>query len=89
MCASDLSNQPRTLVITAEFDPLRDEGEAYAHALQAAGNNVQMYRMPDALHGYFSLPARFPMVRHTYDLIAKFLNGESIACQTTNDTRKI
>lgn len=89
LCAPDLSRQPRTLVVTAEFDPLRDEGEAYADALRQAGNLVEQYRMPDALHGYFSLPARFPMVRRTYEMIVKFLNGESITCQTTSDTRKI
>lgn len=89
LLAPDLSRQPRTLVITAEFDPLRDEGEAYARALREAGNSVEQYRMPDALHGYFSLPVRFPMVRRTYDLIEQFLNGESIACQTINATEKI
>lgn len=84
LCAPDLSRQPRTLVITAEFDPLRDEGEAYARALREAGNEVEQLRMPDALHGYFSLPVRFPMVRRTYDRIGQFLNGEAIACQTTS-----
>lgn len=88
LCAPDLSHQPRTLVITAEFDPLRDEGEAYARALRDAGGDVQQYRMADALHGYFSLPMRFPMVRRTYDLIEQFLNGETIACQTTSAIEK-
>ena len=39
-------------------------------------------------HGYFSLPARFPMVRRTYDLIVQFLNGEQSVCQKTNAVKK-
>ena len=81
LLAKDLTNQPRTLIVTAEFDPLRDEGEAYGYALRRAGNEVAMYRMPDALHGYFSLSMRFPQVRHTYDMIDHFLNGEAASCR--------
>ena len=51
----NLQNQPDTLVITAEYDPLRDEGEAYGRKLEAAGNRVEIYRIKNALHGFFAL----------------------------------
>lgn len=73
LVAKDLSNQPDTLIITAEYCPLRDEGEAYGKALELAGNRVKVFRMPDALHGYFSLPVRFSQVKKTYGLINDFL----------------
>ncbi len=73
LCACDLTNQPESLIITAEFCPLRDEGEAYGEKLQEAGNKAYIYRIPDALHGYFSLPPNFDMVQKTYDIINEFL----------------
>lgn len=87
LISKDLSNQPRTLVVTAEFDPLRDEGEAYAYALRRAGNEVMLYRMPDALHGYFSLPIGFAPVRQTFDMIDHFLNGEAAVCRRINENK--
>ena len=74
LLADDLSNQPRTMIITAEYDPLRDEGEEYGFRLRECGNDVEIHRIPDALHGFFSLPPTFSQVRDCYEMINRFLN---------------
>jgi Esterase/lipase len=75
LMANDLSNQPRTLIITAEFCPLRDEGEFYGKKLRDAGNDVEIYRMKDALHSFLMLPPRFIHVKRAYQVINRFLSG--------------
>lgn len=72
----DLSNQPKTLIITAEYDPLRDEGEAYGMRLKKAGNTVVIKRMKNALHGFLALPKKSAQVRRCYKIINQFLNEE-------------
>lgn len=75
LLAEDLTGQPDTLIITAEYDPLRDEGEAYAHRLRKFGNNVTVHRMKDALHGFLALGPGYVHVKRTYKLINSFLDN--------------
>ncbi|MBE6024845.1 MAG: alpha/beta hydrolase [Cellulosilyticum sp.] len=72
--AQDLTNQPETLIITAEYDLLRDEGEDYGKRLKEAGNEVEIYRLPDSIHGFIALMPLFPEVRACYKVINRFLN---------------
>ena len=54
--ASSLAGLPPTLLVTAQYDPLRDEGEHYGAALVRAGVTVTMKRWLDVNHGFFFFP---------------------------------
>lgn len=71
--AEHLSNQPETLIITAEYDLLRDEGEDYGIKLRQAGNKVEIYRLENSVHGFITLMPLFPEVRACYKIMNRFL----------------
>ena len=74
LLAEDFRNQPDTLVITSEFDPLRDEGEAYGRALKEAGNHVEIKRILNSEHGFITYPPFVDPLTESYKLMNEFLN---------------
>jgi acetyl esterase len=61
--AADLSNLPPGLCITAGYDPLRDEGEAYAERLRKAGVDVRTTRYDGMFHGFFGMGGQVAKAR--------------------------
>lgn len=55
LLAEDLSGMPPTYLVTAGFDPLRDEGEEFAARLADAGVPVALRRQPDLVHGFVNM----------------------------------
>jgi acetyl esterase len=71
--AADLSGLPPAFVLTAEFDPLRDEGEAYAARLQQAGVPTRAKRYDGAIHGFFAMGLLSEVARRAVDETAAAL----------------
>jgi acetyl esterase len=72
--AADLGGLPPALVITAEFDPIRPQGELYAERLAAAGVPTQHRRFSGMVHGFAQFPTLFDEADEAVLLVAEFLN---------------
>jgi acetyl esterase len=70
---ADLHDLPPAFVITAECDPLRDDGEAYAEKLQNLGIAARYKRYPGMFHGFMSFPAVLPEAAEAFEDAGKAL----------------
>jgi acetyl esterase len=79
LAALDLSGLAPTLIMTAEFDPLRDEGIAYAQKLAAAGVAVEHIHVEDQMHGFLLLDRAVAKAGALIDLLADALATQASA----------
>jgi acetyl esterase/lipase len=70
---ADLGAFPPTLLVTAEHDILRDQGEAFAAALAAAGADVTAWRVLGAMHGFWRHPTELASSRAAVVAVGAFL----------------
>lgn len=73
--AADLGGLPPALVITAEYDPLRDEAEQYADRLATCGVPVQQARYEGMAHGFFTMTGTLHAARQATDQVVDYLRA--------------
>ncbi|GIV33628.1 MAG: putative lipase/esterase [Chitinophagales bacterium] len=71
----DFSGLAPSFILTAELDPLRDDGYNYYQQLQVGGTHVVYREYPGLMHGFFNLPYVHPLALQAYHDIRDFLNS--------------
>ena len=82
--AKDLSGMPPAIVVTAEFDPLRDDGEEFARRLEEAGNDVECIRMDGMMHGFILYWQRFHRAEELLIMIGDKISSLFVAVPQIN-----
>jgi len=72
---TDFTNLAPAFIITAQFDPLRDDGFNYFVQLKSAGNRVQYKEYEGMFHGFLSIPGIHPSALQAYYDVKEFLNN--------------
>lgn len=75
--ANDLRGLPPAIVLTADNDPLRDEGEAYAISLKSQGVEVSLKRFAGSVHGFFQIADSLHGRQATADIVASIVASDS------------
>jgi len=73
--ANNFRDLPPALILTAGYDPLRDEGEAYAKKLQEAGVKVTLTRYPGVIHAFIRMTAQLDKANEALGEVAGTLRG--------------
>jgi len=73
--AENLSNLPDALILTAQYDPLCDEGEAYAQRLLKAGVKVKLIRYDGMIHGFIRMVSRLDRAREALNEVSTTLRN--------------
>lgn len=71
--AADLGSLPPALVLTAEFDPLRDEGAEYAEKLRSAGVAAEHWHLENQMHGFLMQDRAIARASETIDNVGRWL----------------
>ena len=73
--APDLSGMPPAVIVTAELDPLRDDGECFARRLKESGCRTELIRMEGMMHGFALYWQRFSKAKTMLDRIGSIVKS--------------